>query len=269
MSDKTGDRPPPEEKSTESPASLTREHGKNSAGASRRFQTTHWSVVQAAGDSASPESREALAKLCRIYWSPVYAYIRRCGNDAESSKELTQGFFTRLLDKRVVKEASRERGKFRSFLLASVKNYMSNEQARGQAQKRGGAAATFSVDFQDAESLYGIEPADLRTPEKIFEKRWALSVLERALSRLEDEMQQAGNAERFLRLKPFLIGDVAGTSYKDVSADLEMSESAAKVAVHRLRGRFGDLLREDVSQTLADPLMIDEELRFFFTALGS
>lgn len=234
----------------------------------RQFTTTHWSLVEAAGDSANPESRDALARLCEAYWPPVYAYIRSRGSDPETSRDLTQGFFTELLDKKRVKAADRERGRFRSFLLASVKNYISHERARAATEKRGGGAVTLRLDFDAAESLLDREAAVERdTPEAQFERRWAVSVLRRAMERLEEEMESAGKSESFRMLKPCLGGD-AEIPYKQIAEWLGVSEAAARVTVHRLRRRFGVLLRDEVSQTLSDPALLDEEMGFLLRALS-
>jgi len=238
-------------------------------GNEERFQTTRWSLVRAAGASASPESQAALAALCRIYWPPVYAFLRRRGNDEESAKDLTQGFFTDLLEKNRLKSARQERGRFRSFLLASAKNFAANEWDRSQAKKRGGGTPPIPFDLSDAESVY--QPAlEVRgNPEAIFELRWAITLLKQVHARLEQEMEGAAGHERFLRLKPFLTGEATGLSYKKVASELGMGESAVKVAVHRLRHRFGRILREEVAQTLTDPAMIDEEIRFLLGVIAS
>ena len=234
-----------------------------------KFTTTQWSLVRAAADSANPECREALSSLCRTYWFPVYAYVRFRGNDSEAARELTQGFFAFLLDKKSVKAARPERGRFRTFLLTSVKNYLANERDRALAWKRGAGAPVLSLDFETAESTLKLEPQERETPETIFERRWAVSVLRQAMARLERETQQAEKTELFRQLKPFLVGEGRGRPYSDVAADLEMTEPAVKVAIHRLRRKFGRLLREEVSQTLSDPALLDEEMRFLRGALSS
>ncbi len=234
----------------------------------RRFTTTQWSLVQAAGDSANPEFREALARLCEAYWPPVYAYIRFQGNDPDTSRDLTQGFFTELLDKKRVKAADPARGRFRSFLLASVKNYMSHERARAQTEKRGGGAVTLQLDFDNAESLLGQEAVERQTPEVLFQKRWAVSVLRRAMERLEEEMERTGKRESFRVLKPCLTGE-AEIPYKQIATGLGMSEATARVTMHRLRRQLGSRLREEVSQTLSDSTLLDEEMSFLLGVLGS
>lgn len=232
------------------------------------FVTTRWSLVVAAGDSRHPGSRDALATLCEAYWPPVYSYVRSRGYDAEAARDLTQGFFTRLLEKGYLKEAREERGRFRSFLLTSVKHFLANEWDREQALKRGGGKTPLSLDVDTAEYRYRPQPADGETPEKIFEKRWALTVLDQTLDRLEDEMRRSGNVERFRRLRPFLTSEGGGAHYRQVAQQLEISEAAVKVAIHRLRRRFGELLREEVAQTVSDPDSVDGELRFLFAVMG-
>jgi RNA polymerase sigma factor (sigma-70 family) len=233
----------------------------------KRFTTTHWSLVQMAGESAHPESRDALSRLCEAYWAPVYAYVRVRGNDPETARDLTQGFFAELLEKKRVKAADPERGRFRSFLLAGVKNYMGHERARAQTEKRGGAVVTLRLDFDAAESLLGSQGIERHTPEVLFERRWAVSVLTQAMGRLEEEMKRAGKGDTFRVLKPSLAGET-DVPYKKIAADLGVSVPAARVTMHRLRRRFGVLLREEVSETLADPALLDDELSFLSSALS-
>ena len=238
-------------------------------GSDGRFRTTSWSLVQAAGEGAGPQSREALATLCKVYWPPVYAYIRRRGHDADAARELTQGFFTDLLDRDVLKGINPEGGKFRSFLLTCVKHFLANEWDRSRARKRGGGIVILSLDLDDAESRYRLEPADQETPEKIFEKRWALSVIAQAMSRLDREMEASGDRDRVRGLKPLLTGSAGHVSYSEVASDLGMSEGAVKVAIHRLRKKFGQILREEVVQTLTDTSAADEEIRFLLDTIRS
>jgi RNA polymerase sigma-70 factor (ECF subfamily) len=234
------------------------------------FKTTQWSLVSACGDSADPAlRREALSALCRLYWPPVYQYIRCRGNDAESARDLTQGFFARLLEKKFVRKADRERGRFRSFLLTCVKRYVADERDRVQARKRGGELNILPLEFETAESSIQHEPADPRTPETIFEKRWAVTVVKQAVSRLEQEMQRSGRQKLFRRLRPWLTGTDPASSYQMLAADLEMSEQALRVTIHRLRRRLGTLLREEVASTLSDPAQLDAEMHALYEALGS
>jgi len=207
--------------------------------------------------------------LCRTYWPPIYDYIRCRGNDAESARDLTQGFFAQLLDKEYVKKADRERGKFRSFLLTCVKRYMADQQDRLRARKRGGGLAILPLEFETAESSFRHEPADPRTPETIFERSWAVAVVKQAVSRLEREMERSGKQEQFRRIKPWLTGTDPATPYGTLAADLGMSEQALRVTIHRLRRRLGNLLREEVASTLSDHSQLDAEMHALFEALGS
>lgn len=229
------------------------------------FETTQWTLVVAAGDSRHPDSRAALEDLCQAYWHPLYAYLRRRGYKKEEAEDLVQGFFAQLLEKNYIKAADPERGRFRSFLLTSLKNYAANEWDRRSAAKRGGTATTLSLDFQDAEGRYVVEPADERTPEEEFDRGWAIAQLEQVLERMRDEAGE--DDERFAALQGFLTGAGEDVRYKDVAERLGMSEGAVKVAVHRLRQRFGTILRAEVARTLADPADVDDEIRHLFASL--
>ncbi len=237
-------------------------------GMPRRFATTRWSVVLAAGDSESPGSREALARLCETYWYPLYAFARRWGHTADEAQDLTQEFFARLIERHYLSEVRPERGRFRSFLLASLKHFLLNERDRILAQKRGGGRAPISLEIETAEGRYRLEPSDTATPESIFERRWALTLLDRVLARLGDEYADRNRKRLFEALKVFLTGQVEAQKYATVGGILEMSESAVKVAVHRLRRRFGELLRDEIADTVADPSEIDDEIRYLFKVLG-
>jgi len=230
------------------------------------FQTTQWTLVVAAGDSQHPDSRAALADLCQAYWYPLYAYLRRRGYPQEEAEDLVQGFFAQLLEKNYIKAADKERGRFRSFLLTSLKNYAANEWDRRTAVKRGGTTATLSLDFEDAEGRYVIEPADERTPEQEFDRGWAMAQLNHVLDRMRSEAGAGDAAERFELLQGFLTGEGEDLPYKEVAERLGMSEGAVKVAVHRLRQRFGAVLRDEVARTLADPDDVDDEIRHLFAA---
>jgi RNA polymerase sigma-70 factor (ECF subfamily) len=235
-----------------------------------RFRTTQWSLVRVGGDSADPAlRREALEALCGTYWPPVYDYVRCRGYDAESARDLTQGFFTRLLDKEYLKKADRERGKFRSFLLTCVKRYLSDERDRARAVKRGGGLRILPLEFEAAESSIRCVPADRRSPETIFEKRWAVAVVRQAVSRLEREMERSNKGEQFRRLRPWLTGRGPASGHRMLAVDLGISEQALRVTIHRLRRRLGHLLREEVASTLSDPAQLDAEMHFLFEALGS
>ena len=216
------------------------------------------------GDS---RSEEALAALCEGYWLPIYAYARRRGHSSEQAEDLTQGFFTKLLEKRYLDQADRKRGKFRTFLLSSFKHYMANEWDRSQALKRGGGQRFVSLDVEQAEGRFSAEPADAVDPERLFARQWARTLLDRVLDRLALEMERSGNAERFERLKIFLTGWAPAIPYSEVAADLEMSEVAVKVAVNRMRGKFRDLLLDEVAQTVESEEAVAEEIRFLIDAL--
>jgi len=233
------------------------------------FDTTRWSVVAAAGDSASPRSRDALTTLCQGYWYPVYAQFRQLGTGPDAAQDLTQGFFAELLEKGALKVADPDRGRFRSFLKASLRHYLSHERRRERAVKRGSGQTLIALDADQAESMYGLEPADEETPESVFEERWARTLLQQVLDRLRGEMRGDAGRERFRRLEPFLTGQGERGRYKDVAAELDMTESAVKVTLHRMRRRFGELLREEVASTVADPQDIDVEIHYLFQALGA
>jgi DNA-directed RNA polymerase specialized sigma24 family protein len=233
------------------------------------FATTHWSVVVAAGQCRSPDSQGALATLCEAYWYPLYVYIRRRGYGAEDARDLTQAFFAQLLEKQTLQVADRQRGKFRSFLLASLNHFLANEGRRTQAKKRGGGQKPFSLDLQSGENRYRNEPFHQWTAEKIFERRWALTVLEQALCALRNESVAAGKLPLFEQLKFFLGGSGGSLPYSELAVRLGTTEGAIKVAMHRLRRRYGELLRAEIAQTVAEPDQIDEELRHLFTALSS
>lgn len=235
------------------------------------FPTTHWSLVVAAGGSGGAESRHALDELCRLYWPPVYSFVRSGGRDAEAALDLTQGFFARLLEKGDLKQADRTRGRFRSFLLASVKHFVANEWDRARAQRRGGGTTLASLDVEDAEARYGPSLAAPQTPETIYEKQWAMTLLGNAMTRLEAEMAGSKHARHFPRFKPFLTLAGGDESYRGLAREIGSSEPSVKVAIHRMRRRFGALVREEVSHTLDDPrpAEVDDEIRYLFTVLGS
>jgi RNA polymerase sigma-70 factor (ECF subfamily) len=231
-----------------------------------RFATTHWSLVLAARDQAAPQGREALATLCLTYWYPVYAYVRRRGHDAHQAQDLTQEFFTRLLERDFLASVDRDKGKFRSFLLAACKHFLSNEGDRARAQKRGGGQTILPLDFNEAEGKFAREPAHDLTAEKLFDRRWALTLLDQVLDRLQAEYRQAGKGQLFERLKDSLSGDMDAAPYSQVAAELSMSEAAVKMAVHRLRRRYRERLREEIGQTVDDPRHVEQEIRDLFAA---
>jgi RNA polymerase sigma-70 factor (ECF subfamily) len=234
----------------------------------RDFATTRWSLVLAARRRSTAESRQALAALCAAYWSPLYAYIRRRGFQIDEAQDLTQEFFARMLEKQSLEHVSREKGRFRAFLLASLKNFLANYRRDERALKRRPAGGIMSLDFAAAEERYRLEPLDRLTPEKLYERRWALALLEQTLARLQAEYEVSGKAIVFERLKPYLSAGREANSYAEAAADLDMSEGAVKVAVHRLRRRYRELLRREVAQTVADPDDLEEELRSLFEALS-
>ena len=237
-------------------------------GSAREFATTHWSVVLAAGGASSPQVETALAQLCQRYWYPLYAYVRRRGHTAEDARDLTQGFFATVLENNYLARADRERGRFRAFLLSAINNYMHNEHDRATALKRGGGRPVVSWDEPVAEDRYAREPVDLRSPEIMFEKRWAATLLEQVLTRLRGEFSEAGRHELFEALKPHLWEEDDATPYAQLSTPFNLSVGALKVTVHRLRRRYRELLRTEIAQTVADPAEVEDEIRHLLRVLG-
>lgn len=235
-----------------------------------QFHTTRWSMVVLAGQDDA-QGHRALAELCRIYWYPLYAFLRRQGRDRESARDLTQGFFTRLIEKADLARVETGRGRFRSYLLAGLKHFAANEWHKEQASRRGGGQAILplelDLDLDGAEQRYRLEPADPTTPERLFDRRWALTLLKTVLDRLQEEMQARGHRQRFEHLKVFLEGDGSGPAYEDLARELSMTPGAVKVNVHRMRKRFRELLRQEVAQTLADPEDAGDELQHLLEAL--
>lgn len=221
----------------------------------------------AAGRRSSPRSREALAALCSAYWYPLYALVRSQGHTVNDAQELTQEFFARLLERNDFAAADRRKGRFRSYLSGALKHFLANARDHARARKRGDGRAPIPLDFASAEGRLSREPSHLLTAEKAFARRWALTLLEQVLAALREEFVAAGKAEYFDRLKVFLSGEKNATSHADVAAELKMTEGAVKVAVHRLRRRYRELLREQIAQTVADPELIDDEIRELFAAL--
>jgi RNA polymerase sigma-70 factor (ECF subfamily) len=234
---------------------------------SNSFATTHWSLVLAAGKGASPDADAALAALCQRYWYPLYAFVRRSGHQPADAQDLTQEFFARLLEKHYLLAADPERGRFRSFLLSSCKHFLSKQRDRAKAQKRGGGRKLLPLDFEAGEGRYSLEPTHEVTAEKVYERRWALTLLDQVFARLRDEFDRAGKRDEFDRLKVYLTGEAAALSYRDVAAGLGTTEGAVKVAVHRLRRRYRELVREEIAHTVAGPDEVAEELRRLFAAL--
>ncbi len=221
----------------------------------------------AAGHAHTAASREALASLCEAYWYPLYAYVRRWGFGPDEAQDLTQEFFTRLLEKHYLRDADPSRGRFRSFLLASLKHFLSNERDKAAAVKRGGRVNIIALEIETAEGMYQLEPPDADTPEKVFERRWALTLLERTLRRLREEFAAGGRQEMFSRLEGYLTGERETLPYAQLAQELGMSEGAVKVAVHRLRKRFGALLRDEIGETVSDSAQVDDEVRELFRIL--
>ena len=232
------------------------------------FTTTHWSVVLAAGQESSSLAEAALEKLCRTYWYPLYAYVRRQGHSPHDAQDLTQGFFARLLEKNWVGAADREKGKFRSFLLSLLNHYLGDERDRASAVKRGGGKPLISLDEQTAENLFLQEPASALSPEKEFEKRWAAAVLQQAMTRLREEFERAGKGRTFDDLKLFLEGEASSGDYAAIAAGLGMSANAIAVTVHRLRQRYRELVRIEVANTVGSPNEVEEEMRYLFSVLA-
>jgi RNA polymerase sigma-70 factor (ECF subfamily) len=237
--------------------------------AAGRFASTRWSLVVAAGQRDLPESQEALASLCRLYWYPLYAYARRRLPRPEDAQDLTQEFFAWLLAGNCLQRADRSRGRFRSFLLAAFQHFLAHERERASAQKRGGGRKVLSLDFLSGERRYQCEPGHEATPETLYERGWALTLLEETLARLREEQVVAGKERLFERLKGTLTGADAVRPYAELAAELGMSAEAVKVAAHRLRRRYGELLRAEIAQTVTTPEEIDDELRDLFAAVSA
>lgn len=234
-----------------------------------RFESTHWSVVLAAASLSSGGASQALERLCAAYWYPLYSYIRSRGVGPEDAHDLTQEFFVRFLDKGFLKDVRPEKGKFRTFLLASLNHFLSNEWDRARAQKRGGHLQFLPLDFAQAEERHARGPGHTLTPEALFERAWAMAVLDAALAKLRDEYAGSGKEKQFELLKGVLVRGEGGVSYRDLGSDLGLSEGAIKVAVHRLRRRYRDLMLEEISQTLAEGENLEEEMRHLMAALSA
>lgn len=234
-----------------------------------RFPTTRWSRVVLAGDSDAPQARESLEELCGAYWYPLYTYIRRRGYDPDRSLDLTQDFFAQVLEKKLVSEADPARGRFRMFLSKVCADFLANRRDWEHAKKRGGGRAVLSIDAADAENRYSLEPVDGLTPERIFDRSWALTLLGRVLDQLGRDYDDAGKAATFDALRGVLAGGPDPPSYAEVAARLGVNEGAARVAAHRLRRRYGELLRREIAATLAEPSEVDDEIRDLFAALGA
>jgi len=236
---------------------------------SGRFLTTRWSVVVEAGrEGGGRASRRALEALCSSYWFPIYAFVRRRGHDAHEAADLTQEFFARLLERQDLARARPELGRFRSFLLVATKNFLANQWDRKTAEKRGGGRAHLSFDTDDAEERYRREPRDDWTPERAFARSWALTLLDAVLERLAGDYERAGKGELFRALRGTLVAGGDTPPYAELAERLGRSEGAVKVAAHRLRQRYKELLRDEIGETLSDPTEAEDEIRGLFEALG-
>jgi RNA polymerase sigma factor (sigma-70 family) len=232
------------------------------------FVTTHWSLVLTAGDANTTVAQDALAKLCQTYWYPLYAYVRRRNFSPPDAEDLTQEFFARFLEHHWVGDADREKGRFRTFLLSAMNHFLANEWDKARAQKRGGGVPLLPLGFDTAETRYVRELADNVTPEQHFERRWAMTLLETVVNRLRAEYEADGKAALFAALNPCLVGDRTTQPYEELAKALGLTEGAVKSAVHRLRQRYRQLLRDEIAQTVANPGEVEEELRHLIAVLG-
>ena len=232
------------------------------------FATTHWTVVLAAGRRHSPQSDHALEELCRTYWFPLYAYVRRRGHTKEDAEDLVQAFFARFLKKNYLEGLSAERGRFRAFLLASLKHFLINEWKKLQRLKRGGGEMLLSLDWRTADTQFQVAATNEPSPDKAFDREWALALLAKVIERLQKECEADGKTKLFGQLKIFLTSGKDGTAQAEVAQALGMEEGAVRVAIHRLRKRYRELLRDEIAQTLADAADVDEEMRALFGAFA-
>jgi RNA polymerase sigma factor (sigma-70 family) len=244
------------------------ENGSFASRRNERFTATHWSVVLAARGGSSSRARAALESLCRAYWYPLYAFVRRMGHSPHDAEDSVQGFFAVCLEKNYLAAADEAKGRFRSFLLLALKRFLARERDKSRAGKRGGGEKPIALDGLTAEARYALEPANHLSADKLFERRWALTLLEQVLSRLRDEQAAAGQAEAFEQLKEFLLAGGHGTPYAELAARLGRSEGAVKVAVHRLRQRYRELLQEEIANTVTSPEEAEEERRYLLAVLS-
>ncbi|HEX7577241.1 MAG TPA: RNA polymerase sigma factor [Verrucomicrobiae bacterium] len=233
------------------------------------FATTHWTVVLAAGKRSTPQSDSALEQLCRTYWFPLYAYVRRRGHNKEDAEDLTQAFFARFLAKNYLAGLSAERGRFRAFLLASLKHFLINDWKKSKRQKRGGGDAPLSLDWQTADTKFQVAATNEPSPDKAFDREWALALLAKVIGRLQKECEADGKAKLFEHLKIFLTAGKGEMAQGEVAKVLGMEEGAVRVAIHRLRKRYRNLLRDEIAQTLSDAADVDEEMRALFGAFSA
>jgi len=249
---------------------LTSEHSTPASSAPGDiFATTHWTVVLAAGRRHTPQSDAALEELCRTYWFPLYAYVRRRSHAREDAEDLTQAFFARLLEKNFLANLAEEKGKFRAFLLAALKNFLANEWDKSQRQKRGGGSTPLSLDWQTADTKFQVATTNEPSPDQAFDREWALALLGKVINRLQNECAADGKAKLFEQLKVFLTAGSGETAQRETAKALGLEEGAVRVAIHRLRKRYRQLLREEITQTLADPAQVDEEMRALFGAFSA
>ena len=240
-----------------------------SKGRSPIFATTHWSVVLKAGRNDTTRARDALSRLCQTYWFPLYAYVRRRGYSPHDAQDLTQEFFARLLERESLNHADPNRGRFRSFLLTAMNNFLATEWKKARAKKRCGGDELISLDLARAEERYDLEPVDTSTPDRAFDKQWGLTLLETVLGKLETEYTTDGKTELFERLKQTLTGSRDSLPYAELALKLQMNESALKVTVHRLRKRYRELIQDEISNTVASPDEVNQEMRYLFEILTS
>jgi RNA polymerase sigma factor (sigma-70 family) len=233
------------------------------------FKTTHWSVVLAAGHVSSPNSQAALERLCRTYWYPLYAYLRRSGHDEYAAQDLIQSFFAALIERDWVATADPTKGRFRSFLLICLNRFVSVQAQKAHAQKRGGGNLILSLDDQDAAERYAVESVGDLSPEMVFDRRWALTLLEQAWDRLRAECEAAGKLPLFEHLRAVQTDDTQAPSQEQLAASLKMTESALKSALFRLRARYREILRDEVAQTVLDPRDVDDEIRYLLKVVSS
>jgi RNA polymerase sigma factor (sigma-70 family) len=234
----------------------------------RDFFTTQWSIVRQASDADSPDSMAALEKLCRAYWYPLYAFVRRRNYGGEDAKDLVQGFFAVLLEKNYVASADMERGRFRTFLLASMNHFLANEWDRSQAMKRGGGMLKFSLDALDADDRYRLEPADLAEPDHSYDRDWAETLLAKVLEQLRREFDDIGRGQRFDDLKPHLLDTPGAPSYPDLAKRMGITETGVRSVVHRMRKRFAVLIRAEIAQTVTCAEDVEDEIRHLFHSLS-
>ena len=232
------------------------------------FATTHWTVVLAAGQRHTPQADGALAELCQTYWFPLYAYVRRRGHNKEDAEDSVQAFFAKLLEKNFLESADSAKGKFRAFLLVSLKHFLANEWDKSQAQKRGGGAAHLSLDWQTADAKFQVAATNEPSPDKAFDREWALALLAKVIERLQKECEADGKMKLFEQLKMFLTAGKADSAQAEVARVLDMEEGAVRVAIHRLRKRYRILLRAEIAQTLTDESQVDAEMQALFGAFA-